>query len=363
MSELIPVEDVQSANPPGEEPSPSEAIRPRRRTSWLKVVGIAFVAALLLRTFVFEAYRIPSSSMESSLLVGDYLFVSKLHHGARLPITLGLPFTGLYFREVELPTVRLPGITPVERGEVIVFNYPPEDGPIDRRQHYIKRVAALPGDTLAIVGKEVRVNGTPLPLPPLARQVWVLRLTSDTGFSASGAREALGPDARIDRVGPRVRHVEATAEEAERLRVLDGVESIEPLLRPQGDGSAAFPSNPVYSLDDYGPIIVPERGVTVTLSEANWLLYRTVLVQHEGHRAQRVAGGYEIDGVLTDQYTFAQDYYFVLGDSRDDSADSRTWGFVPHDHLVGKAVLIYFSRDPRAPWWEWRWSRFFRVIR
>ena len=356
---MIPVEDVPSAK----KPMAAVPVQPRRRTSWLKVVGIAFVAALLLRTFVFEAYRIPSSSMEGSLLVGDYLFVSKMHHGARLPITLGLPFTGLYFKDLALPAVRLPGITRVERGEVIVFNYPPEEGPIDRRQHYIKRVAALPGDTLAIVEKEVQVNGIPLPLPPLGRQVWTLQLTSDTGFSASGAREALGPDARIDRVGPRERHVEATAEEAARLRTLDGVEGVEPLLRPQGDGSAAFPSSPVYSLDDYGPVVVPARGLTITLTEANWLLYRTVLVQHEGHRAQRVAGGYEIDGVLTDQYTFAQDYYFVLGDNRDDSADSRTWGFVPHDHLVGKAVLIYFSRDPRTPWWDWRWSRFFRSIR
>ncbi len=332
----------------------------RRVKTWLKVIFVALVAALILRVFAFEAYRIPSASMEDTLLVGDFLFVSKLHYGARTPITLGIPFTGWYLKDFELPAVRLLGFASVKHGDVVVFNYPPDHAPIDRKMHYIKRVMALPGDTLSILEKSVVVNGEELPMPVEARQFWRATAEDYAAMPLRDSLSALGFTGRMDRLGPGEWLFEGTTDQAQVFSAFDGIKNLEPYLRLRGDRSATFPSGGGYSLDDYGPIVVPRRGATVTLDDTTWRLYREVITRYEGVTAQRVAGGFEIAGALTNQYTFQQDYFFVMGDNRDDSADSRSWGFVPASHLVGKAVLIYFSWDSveNSP----RWGRVFRGI-
>ena len=367
VSELPPSEDpsdaTQEATPEG--PETASVGKPhgrkhRRVKTWLKVIFVALVAALILRVFAFEAYRIPSASMEDTLLVGDFLFVSKLHYGARTPITLGIPFTGWYLRDFELPAVRLLGFASVKHGDVVVFNYPPDHAPIDRKMHYIKRVMALPGDTLSILEKSVVVNGEELPMPVEARQFWRAAAEDDAAMPTRDTLAALGFTGRMDRLGPGEWLFEGTTDQAQVFSAFDGIKNLEPYLRLRGDRSATFPSGGGYSLDDYGPIVVPRRGATVTLDDATWRLYREVITRYEGTTAQRVAGGFEIAGALTNQYTFQQDYFFVMGDNRDDSADSRSWGFVPAGHLVGKAVLIYFSWDSveKRP----RWGRVFRGI-
>ncbi|MCH8030687.1 MAG: signal peptidase I [Bacteroidetes bacterium] len=373
MTDIIPVPTISSSKESlevtletatdGSTDSSEEKPRGRRRSrlkTWLKVIFVALFAALILRVFAFEAYRIPSASMEDTLLVGDFLFVSKLHYGARTPITLGIPFTGWYLKDFELPAVRLPGFTSVQRNDVVVFNYPPDDAPIDRRMHYIKRVMALPGDTLSILEKRVVVNGEELPLPGGARQFWRATAEDETAMPTRDTLSALGFKGRMDRLGPGEWLFEGTTAQAEAFSAFDGVDTVESYLRLRGDRSATFPSGGGYSLDDYGPIVVPRRGATVTLDDATWRLYREVITRYEGTTAQRVAGGFEIAGAMTNQYTFQQDYFFVMGDNRDDSADSRSWGFVPASHLVGKAVLIYFSWDSveKRP----RWGRVFRGI-
>jgi signal peptidase I len=290
--------------------------------------------------------------------VGDFLFVSKLHYGPRTPVTVGIPFTDRYLRDVELPWTRLPGFTSLQRGDVVVFNFPPEAGPIDRKEHYVKRLVGLPGDTVAVVAKHVLVNGEALAFPAHGRQLWRVRLVSDS-VSMADVLPAGSVRGRPSRAEPEWL-IEASAAQADTLALRPEVEAVAPLVRPPGDGSADFPLGSLYSLDDFGPVVVPRRGLTVTLDDRTWPLYRTVITRYEGHTAQRVAGGFELDGALTDRYTFAQDYLFVLGDNRDDSADSRTWGFVPMSHLVGKAVLVYFSWDAEAG--APRWGRVLRRV-
>lgn len=308
--------------------------------AWVRVVGGALLFAVLLRAFAFDAYRIPSTSMEDTLLVGDFILVSKLHYGARL------------FGH------RLPGFTEVARGNVVVFHYPPGlEEPLDRRAPYIKRVVGLPGDTVRIVDKEVRAGVETVPFPREGRLLWEVQ--APEGATLDTLR-SLSIDGQARRVARGIWLVEATTARAYQLRDLSDVEAVRPLVRPGGDGSAAFPASAHFSLDNYGPLTVPEAGATVRLDDAAVAAYRSAIERFEGHAVERVAGGYLLDGVPAETYTFSKDYFFVLGDNRDDSADSRTWGFVPRDHLIGKAVLVYYSWDVEAG--APRWGRFARGV-
>ncbi len=337
-----------AVRPPSSEPAPAAEVaglstdEPDRMAAddraelwaWIRVLGGAIVFALVLRACAFEAYRIPSTSMENTLLVGDFVLVSKLHYGPRL-----------FGR-------RWPGFDDVDRSDVAVFHYPPGlEEPLERRTPYIKRVVGLPGDTVSLFEKEVFIGTRPLALPREGRQYWELERGRTLALDSL---RAVGLTGRVEALGRGSWLVEATATQAERLRQLDGVIAVTPLVRPLGDGSASFPAARRFSLDNYGPVVVPKRGQTVALTDRSWPVVRTVIERFEGHTAERTAAGFLLDGRPAETYTFAQDYYFVLGDNRDDSADSRTWGFVPRDHLIGKAVLIYFSWDDEAGAPRWR---------
>ncbi len=316
--------------------------RPGAGWMYARVIGGAVLAAILLRAFVFEAYRIPSESMEDTLLIGDFVFVSKLAYG---------------------PTVwgrHLPGLGVPARGEVAVFHYPPGLEPrVADRMPYIKRVVGLPGDTVAVASKRVVVNGEALVSPPLGRRFWAFR--TDGPPPSPEALAAIGVDAAPERLGPGAWILDAAPAAAERLAAAEGVLDVRVYLRPPGDGSAAFPISQRYSLDDYGPVVVPRRGATVPLTDLSYGLYRVAIERDEGHRLERTATGFAVDGRPAATYTFEQDYLFVLGDHRDDSADSRTWGFVPTGHLIGRASLVYFSWDDAAR--RVRWGRIGRPVR
>ena len=330
-----------------------------KETFWFWVRTIAIV--LVIQTFLVQPFRIPSPSMERTLLVGDFLLVSKLHWGARTPSTLGIPFTPVYLPGLTLPHTRLPGFTEPQRGDVAVFNFPPEEGPVQRRTPYIKRLVAMPGDSVALVGKVLRVNGAAQPFQPTFMQTWAVHPAEGSGLPRTRLEEAGAEYVGMAENPTRI-VVHATEEGAERLRQLGYVARVEPFVYPaEAVERNIFPAGAAKNRDQWGPVQVPAAGMTVPLNAETWPLYRDVVVRYEGHAARLLpTGEVEVDGRVVDAYTVEQDYYFAMGDNRDNSLDSRFWGFVPHDHLVGKAFLVFMSIDfdrflPRL-------NRFFRPI-
>ncbi len=365
----------------------AEKIKPTFKENvhfWIK----AILVILFLRAFIFEPYRIPSESMEDTLLVGDFLIVSKLHYGARTPNTIGIPFTRIYVPGLVFPQTRLPGFSAPARGDVAVFNYPaavdvergviPADTPIERRAPYIKRIVAVPGDTLAIVDKVLILNGTPKPLATTLKQRW-------RAFSADGdrptAREMLDMNVQfLDGTdgtgadGVRQFDITATATGAQLLASDPEVARVEPFVLPD---SISF-SDPrlfdpraidliydpalAWNYDQYGPLVVPGVGMTIDINDQMMETYGDVLEQYEGVEvAPARGGGFLLNGVARDTYTFTGNYYFAMGDNRDNSVDSRYWGFVPETHVVGKAIFKFLSFKKEFPFV--RPSRFFRPIR
>jgi signal peptidase I len=324
---------------------------------WVEAVVLALLIMLVVRTFFVDQFRIPSPSMEKSLLVGDYLFVSKLHYGARLPMSLCVPYTGWCLPGAVIPYTRLPGFDDVDRGDEIVFNYPPDDATIDQKVHYIKRVVGLPGETLEIDNKVVSTDREPQELMPTMQQLWRV-YKSKPRYNLSRAQlSELGVGKILPTPDPAVVRVQATPAAADSIRSWNWVERVEPSVAASSDQEGRFgrpqlfPEGADFTRDNYGPITIPKEGTTVELTPQTWPTYRDVIDEYEDRAARRLGPGrYEIDGKVTDTYTFRQNYYFVMGDNRDDSQDSRYWGFVPMDHIVGKAVLVYFSWDDDAGW-------------
>jgi signal peptidase I len=326
---------------------------------WGEALIVAFVVVLIVRTLLFDLFRIPTPSMEENLLVGDYLFVSKLHYGTRLPMSVGVPFTSIYMPGVSFPYTRLSGFTDVQRGDPIVFNFPPKTGPIDRKVHYIKRVIGMPGESIAVKDKLVHVDGTALPLGTKMQQYWTVK-KSDARYQIPRTRmESIG----ISEVKPTEQsttvRILATPAAAKRVHDFSWVESVTPFVIENSNyGDLMYPSGRGYTPDNYGPIDIPKKGQTVTLTDRNWPVYKTVIVKYEGQDARQMTDStFAIEGERTTSYTFQQDYFFVMGDNRDNSEDSRFWGFVPMDHVVGKAVITYFSWDYET------WApRFWRIL-
>lgn len=321
---------------------------------WLLTVVIALSVAMLIRGFLLEAFRIPTSSMEKTLLAGDFVLVSKLHYGPRLPRSIGVPFTDLHIDGIELPAWRFPGFAEPRHGDVIVFNFPLEEKRIGRKTHYIKRVIGLPGDSLAILNKIPYINGLQMPLTSSMQQRWLAIRRPDSQFPIdrleSRGVEEVGP------VGPKLDGVsfQSTIALAREVGSWREIESIQPLVMPAEGGSGAhiFPLGSGFGKDNYGPLYIPAKGESILLDSATAAIYGDVIVRYEHHELSQLPDGTVlIDGQRRSRYEFEQDYYFVMGDNRDSSYDSRIWGFVPWDHVVGKATTIYFSwnRDEDAP--------------
>ena len=315
---------------------------------WVDALVFAVVVMVIVRTLFFDLFRIPTPSMERSLLVGDYLFVSKLHYGTRTPISLGIPFTPIFLRNVTLPWTRFPGLSEVRRGDAMVFNWPAdEDKPVDRKMHYIKRVIGLPGDTIAVEDKTVIVNGVTQGLSGGMQQQWYV-YKKDPRVSLLGSRlQEAGIKEVTPTSNPAIVRILATEAAADTLAGWGTVDRVTPAISRSDAGysSHMYPANVGYTPDNYGPVRVPENGKEITFSEENWRYLAPVIRNFEGLQVTADENGYWLNGERVDSYTFTQDYFFVMGDNRDNSEDSRFWGFVPMTHVVGKAVLTYFSWD------------------
>jgi signal peptidase I len=400
---------------------------------WIDAGVFAIVAATIIRTFIFEAYTIPTPSMEKTLLVNDFLFVNKIAYGPRLPKTpLSFPFVHnlmpssqrpSYLKWIQLPYKRLLGYVEVERNDVVVFNFPMGDTvinlpnfgsgnpyydvlrtsfggdrnkfmaseygdellvhPMDKTDNYIKRCVGVGGDTIRVINDVLYVNGSPAILPEGSQLLYYIVLNAPLDFSTLS--ENLSLDFRWDQqqFNAAASNDEATSlfgnskqlmlyltkTDMEKLQTVKGVQSIKRYSELKNDNEASgnkefntnmFPNDGVrdWEVDNYGPLWIPKKGVTITLTKENIDIYRRLITVYEEHTLQENNGNYVIDGVSTNQYTFKYNYYWMMGDNRHNSQDSRFWGFVPETHVVGKASLIWFSWE-NGP----RWKRLFKAIK
>lgn len=364
---------------------------------WANSLLFAVVVATFIRWSAVEAYVIPSESMEHSLLVGDYLFVSKLHYGPITPQTpLQLPLThqtipGLGWRSysdlIQLPTYRFPGFSTIQRNDVIVFHVPHEQQrPADLGTHLIKRCIAVAGDTLEIRQGQVFLNGRPGAIGGQPQTTYFLGVANPN----DEVRQALHDQQVVDYTQPDGISAAVTNPETGQLgyfiscsasvaayfrrqpyvRALTVAGGIVPAYTLFPDAadfhvSGARSATPYgWQLDTYGPLPVPKKGQTIQLTPANAAIYYKIVAQYEHNQGVTWQHGriYQHGRPLT-QYTMKQNYYFMMGDNRHNSEDSRFWGFVPEDHIVGKAVLVWLSLDPYADFLhKVRWSRLFHTI-
>jgi signal peptidase I len=357
---------------------------------WFDAIVFAVIAATLIRTLFIEAYVIPSGSMESSLLIGDYLFVSKVNYGARMPITpIGVPFTAhtipftdaqSYWGGLQLPYYRLPGFSDIKKGDIVVFNLPMEADspyyrPVDRRENIIKRCQGTPGDTLSLANAQVYINGKPELTATHGEMTYIVK-SDGSPINPDVINELHLTD--IGTINNTDFSTNTTVESAAKLRAYSNIKSVTPNIAIKGlvdDLNPVYPlSHPDYKIgtmprygwnvDNFGPVIIPKKGWTVKLDSLTFPIYGRAIAVYE-HNTVKVNGkDIFINGKKADTYTFKMNYYWMMGDNRHNSTDSRYWGFLPEDHVVGKALFTWMSIDSTASFAnKIRWSRLFRGIK
>ena len=401
----------------------------------------AVIAATLVHNYFMQPYIIPTGSLEKSLLVGDFLFVSKFHYGARLPMTavsfpmvhdtLPLVKTRSYLKKPQIPYLRLPGLEKIERNEIVVFSWPAdtvrkffvrEKGvrkPIDKKSNYVKRCVGIPGDTLEIINGYVHTNGKQNQLPDRARiqfthlaynsrgvssrklynlgykdfirsyriknitqntynalQPYILGVSNGNLDNYTVITSAKGLDPSIVRqTGMKVteimenpKELVLTPEEARILTKESWIDSVKQrVITTKSSNTIYFPNKTPFDWneDNFGPIVIPKKGASIVLNKQNLPIYKKLIVDYEKNKLKLSLDGIFINGIKSTSYTFKQDYYWMMGDNRNQSEDSRYWGFVPYDHIVGKPVFIWFSIDGINDGirnWKIRWDRIFTTV-
>lgn len=363
--------------------------KPTPNKKSLKREAIEFAIIILvivpfINMFIMQSYAIPTSSMEGEMLVGDRLFVSKLHYGPRVPMTpLALPYfhnritsnTKSYVEWLKVPYYRLPGFRSVKRNDIVVFNYPgdKEQGmPVDKRENYIKRCVGIAGDSLSVVGGEVYIDGKPSLHPRNVQFGYWLMPTNVNDLSPfTEALQSAGVKQHRDIIGQSEQGflVLLTDEKAAEIKANTSVfAQVEKQLSKAGSTNPdMYPQDTSFhwSLDNYGPLYLPKKGDKISLNAENYKKYYIAIRDYEGHKdiawnaAEQRA---YIDGKAVDSYEFMMNYYFMMGDNRHNSQDSRYWGMVPEDHIVGTPFFIWLSTEPEANWANWiRWNKSFRI--
>lgn len=375
--------------------SAAPAPQPKSKArEWRDAVVFAVVAATLIRWTAVEAYTIPTPSMESTLLVGDYLFVSRLHYGPITPQTpLQVPLTHQtiwgtnipsYSDLIQLPAYRLPGFSSIKRNDVIVFHVPHEQQrPADLRTHLIKRCVAVAGDTLEIRQGRVWLNGQPGAVQDQPQTTYFMQVDEPNDavrqdLRAQGVVDYNEPDGM-----PQLVTDPATGKSGYLISCPAGVATyfrrqpyVKAFTLPTFDTElfpdvadfhnsttlSAVPQH--WQLDDYGPLPVPKKGQLIQLTPANAAAYYKIIAQYEHNEGISWQNGMiQQHGQPLTRYTIKQNYYFMMGDNRHNSEDSRFWGFVPEDHIVGKAVFVWLSVDPNADLLhKIRWNRLMQPI-
>ncbi|MBL19376.1 MAG: signal peptidase I [Flavobacteriaceae bacterium] len=401
----------------------------------------AVVIATVVHAYFMQPYIIPTGSLEKSLLVGDFLLVSKFHYGARTPQTvvsfpmvhdtIPLVKTRSYLKEPQLPYMRLPGLQQIKRNDIVVFSWPADTvrqffkkeagvvKPVDKKSNYVKRCVAIPGDTLTIEDGIIYINGKESLMPDRAKPIFGYKAYNAKGISARRLINAgyddltrkflitnisqpilkalrphllmiANPDPNSYQVltgskGLPLNAVQQyriqakelletqkslflTLKEAEKLPnvvTLDSLKRNINTTRTYND--SYFPNNVRYNWneDQFGPLVVPKKGVTVQLNSKNLVLYKKIISDYELNDLKLNGDNIKINGLTADTYTFKQDYYWMMGDNRHRSEDSRFWGFVPEDHIVGKPVFIWMSIDGFMDGlrnWKVRWERVFTTV-
>jgi signal peptidase I len=377
---------------------------------WFDAAIFAIVAATLIRTFVFEAYTIPTSSMEKTLLINDFLFVSKLSYGPRIPNTpLSLPFIHAtlpgslkksYSEAIHIPYRRW-FEAPVKRNDIVVFNFPAGDTminreeylsaipyysvcmdegrekvlnnpdeyplvvrPVDKRENYVKRCVAIAGDTIQIKSGVLYIGNQPAFLSPTSAAYYSVLTENGVTLDEDRLREA---GIRISTQDPRSPDfigqgsqytINLSIPELEILKKMPGIKLAERLIDKTPIRFYPSQSGNTWSADEFGPLWIPKKGVTIPLDSTAKLRYRRAIEVYENNKWEEKEGKVYLNGRVADSYTFKMNYYWMMGDNRHKSQDSRFWGFVPEDHIVGKPSIIWFSTEGGI-----RWNRLFRGIK
>jgi len=421
---------------------------------WVSSIVFAIVAATFVHTYFIQPYVIPTGSLERTLRVGDFLFVSKFHFGARVPMTtLAAPMvhdtlpvlkTRSYLADVDpethktswinklqLPYMRLPGFEKVEKNDIVVFSLPADTlyqffkaqkaviKPIDKKSNYVKRCVGTPGDSLEVINGYVYINGEQLILSDRAKPMYVYDIYAQNGVSSkyleevdasdyvrkyiasninesqynglapyiSGARptdngkielytqeNGIPTDVirqlrlSLSEEKPRSRMANLTHDMVSSLRNNPAIDSVVQTIEPKGQYGGAFPQKPnlyPWNNDNFGPIYIPKAGATVEINSRTIPLYKKIIRDYEHNDVKVTGNKVLVNGEEVSSYTFKQDYYWMMGDNRDHSEDSRTWGYVPADHIVGKPVFLWMSFDNFRQGianWRVRWDRVFTTV-
>ena len=349
--------------------------------NWIEAILFAVVAATILRTFLIEAYTIPTSSMEKSMLIGDFLFVSKTSYGPRVPITPiafplvhhTLPFSKnkkSYSEAIKLPYHRMKGFGEVKRNDCVVFNWPAEKlgRPVDKKENYVKRCVGVPGDKIEIINGALKVNDQSQEEPIGMKKQFIYKVkTTNTGLNPKILYDKF--DITEGRRGgnPNEYNLFLTDNSSEGIKKFNNVISVEKNIDTNKRNlEYIFPNNKStdWNIDNFGPIVIPKNGSSVKLDSSNIDLYRDIIEIYESNLLNVENNKIFINDTLVSEYTFKMDYYWMMGDNRHNSADSRMWGFVPENHIVGKALFVWMSWDTNAKGLKKiRWDRLFTSVK
>jgi signal peptidase I len=348
--------------------------------SWIDAIGFAIIAATILRTFLIEAYTIPTSSMEKSMLIGDFLFVSKVAYGPRVPMTpLAVPLvhhtvpffgTKSYSESLKFPYHRMKGLGKIKRNDCVVFNWPAEKlgRPIDKKENYVKRCVGIPGDILELTESELIVNGAPQEVFKGIKEQWHYKLkTNGTGLNTKILYEKYDITEGGYGRNRNEYNLTLTNENRDALASFSNISSIIRKVEKKGVfANYIFPHNENYAwnIDNFGPIKIPAAGDKINLTITNLLIYKDIIERYENNKLEIIENQIYINDKLSENYIFKMNYYWMMGDNRHNSADSRFWGFVPEDHIVGKALFIWMSWDKNAKGLKKiRWNRLFTSVK